>query len=566
MEQPTLTSALPAELNGKKALSIIPLGGLGEVGMNMMVYEYDEDIIVVDAGIMFPDQEMLGIDVVIPDFSYLKANAGKIRGIVITHGHEDHIGALPYLLSVLSAPVYATPLTIGLISAKLKEKNLTAVELNPIKPRGIVTLGVFKIEFIRVTHSIVDGVALGITTPVGRVIHTGDFKIDQSPVDGERTDIQKLGEYGDLGTLALLSDSTNAERPGYTLSEKVVGKAFEEIFCLTKSRIIIATFSSNIHRIQQAVDAAVISGRKVFISGKSMVRNTQIASELGYLKIPADTWMKLENIHNFRDDQIVLLTTGSQGEPLSSLFRMAIDEHKQFHIKEGDTVLLSSRVIPGNERAISRIINHLFRRGAQVVHERVSDIHVSGHASQEELKLMINLVRPRFFIPIHGEYRQLIHHARIAENLEIKKENIVLMEDGDVVQLQEDRWKKETKVPTGRVFVDGKGVGDVADFVLRDRKHIGQDGIIVLMISLNKGTGELVSGPEIISKGFVSEEEAYGLFAELKLMVSKMLGELKPEVKSEWIVVEGMVKKMAGKYIFKQMERRPMIIPIILEM
>ncbi|MBI1821096.1 MAG: ribonuclease J [Nitrospirae bacterium] len=566
MEQPILNSAPPAELNGKKALSIIPLGGLGEIGMNMMVYEYDEDLIVVDAGIMFPDQEMLGIDVVIPDFSYLKANAAKIRGIVITHGHEDHIGALPYLLSVLSAPVYATPLTIGLISAKLKEKNLTGVELNPVKPRGIVTLGVFKIEFIRVTHSIVDGVALGIATPVGRVIHTGDFKIDQSPVDGERTDIQKLGEYGDLGTLALLSDSTNAERPGYTLSEKVVGKAFEEIFCLTKSRIIIATFSSNIHRIQQAVNAAVISGRKVFISGKSMVKNTQIASELGYLKIPADTWMKLDNLHNFPDDQIVLLTTGSQGEPLSSLFRMAIDEHKQFHIKEGDTVLLSSRVIPGNERAIGRIINHLFRRGAQVVYERVSDIHVSGHASQEELKMMINLVRPKFFMPIHGEYRQLLHHARIAESLEIKKENIVLMEDGDVVQLREDQWEKTAKVPTGRVFVDGKGVGDVADFVLRDRKHIGQDGIIVLMISLNKGTGDLVSGPEIISKGFVSEEEAYGLFAELKLMVSKMLEELNPEVKSEWIAVEGMVKKMAGKYIFKQMERRPMIIPIILEM
>ena len=544
MEQPILISAPPAQLNDKKALSIIPLGGLGEVGMNMMVYEYDEDLIVVDAGIMFPDQEMLGIDVVIPDISYLKANAAKIRGIVITHGHEDHIGALPYLLSTLNVPVYATPLTIGLISAKLKEKNLTAVELNPVKPRGMINLGVFKIEFIRVTHSIVDGVALGITTPVGRIIHTGDFKIDQSPVDGERTDIQKLAEYGDLGTLALLSDSTNAERPGYTLSEKVVGKAFEEIFCLTKSRIIIATFSSNIHRIQQAIDAAVLSGRKVFISGKSMVKNTQIAAELGYLKIPPDVWTKLDTIDNYPDEQVVLLTTGSQGEPLASLFRMAIGEHKQFQIKEGDTVLLSSRVIPGNERAISRIINHLFRRGAQVVYERVSDIHVSGHASQEELKIMINLVRPRFFIPIHGEYRQLLHHARIAESLEIKKENIVLMEDGDVVQLQEDHWTKETKIQTGRVFVDGKGVGDVADFVLRDRKHIGQDGIIVLIISINKGTGELVSGPEIISKGFVSEEEAYGLFAELKLMVIKLLEDLNPEIKSEWILVEGILPAM----------------------
>ncbi len=566
MNQPTLFAAPPLQSLHHQALSIIPLGGLGEVGMNMMVYEYENDLILVDAGLMFPDQEMLGIDIVIPDFTYLKENVSKIRGIIITHGHEDHIGALPFLLSEINPPIYATPLTIGLISAKLKEKNLINVLLNPVKPRETITLGVFKIEFIRVTHSIVDGVALGITTPVGRIIHTGDFKIDQTPVDGERTDIQKLGEYGDLGTLALLSDSTNAERPGYTLSEKVVGRAFDEIFCQSKGRIIVATFSSNIHRVQQAVDSAVLSNRKIFLSGKSMIRNTQIAAELGYLKIPPDIMMKLETINDFPDNQIILLTTGSQGEPLSSLFRMAIDTHKQIKIKEGDTVLLSSRAIPGNERAIGRIINHLFRRGAEVVYERVSEIHVSGHASQEELKIMINLVRPRFFIPIHGEYRQLIHHAKLAESLEIKKENIILMEDGDVVELAADRWVKEKKVPSGRVFVDGKGVGNVADFVLRDRKHIGQDGIIVLIIGIDKSTGEIASEPEIISKGFLSEEEAYGLFSELKALILKLLSELNPEVKSEWIVIEGMVKKILGKYIYKQMERRPMIIPIILEM
>ncbi|MBI1823137.1 MAG: ribonuclease J [Nitrospirae bacterium] len=557
MEQPVLH---------KKALSIIPLGGLGEVGMNMMVYEYDEDIIIVDAGLMFPDQEMLGIDVVIPDFTYLKENASKIRGIVITHGHEDHIGALPYLLSELNAPVYATPLTIGLIQAKLKEWDIRQSEMFSVRPRESISLGVFKVEFIRVTHSIVDGAALGISTPVGRIVHTGDFKIDQTPVDGERTDIQKLGEYGDAGTLVLLSDSTNAERPGYTLSEKVVGRAFDEIFSLKKSRLIVATFSSNIHRIQQAIHAAKLSGRKIFLSGKSMTKNTQIAAELGYLDLPPDILVKLENVNSYPDDQVVILTTGSQGEPLSALFRMAIDDHKQVKIKAGDTVLLSSRVIPGNEKAISRIINHLFRRGAEVIYERVSDIHVSGHASQEELKMMINLVRPKFFIPIHGEYRQLLHHARIAEGLDIKKENIEIIEDGDVIALSEDRMEKRGKVHAGRIFIDGKGVGDVADFVLRDRKHIGQDGIIVLIIGLDKVTGEIVSGPEFISKGFVSEEEAYSLFSELKLLVLKLLGEMNQEVKSEWIVVEGMVKKTLGKFIYKQIERRPMIIPIILEL
>src|ERR1700693_1091708 len=473
------------------ALSIVPLGGLGEVGMNMMVYETCGDIVIVDAGVMFPDQEMLGIDVVIPDVTYLKENFQKIRGLVITHGHEHHIGAIPYLLAELGFPtIYATPLTIGLISAKLKERKLTdAAVLIPVKPRESVTLGAFTIEFIRVTHSIVDGVALGITTPAGRIIHTGDFKFDQTPVDGEKTDIQKLAEYGGKGTLALLSDSTNAERPGYTLSEKVVGRSFDELFSQAEGRIIVATFSSNIHRVQQVFDSAALTGRKVFLSGKSMIRNTQIASELGYLKIAPERWMKVDDLDGHPDPEVVILTTGSQGEPLAALFRMAVDEHKQVKIRPGDLVLLSSRAIPGNERPISRIINHLFKRGARVVYERLSEIHVSGHASQEELKLMINLVKPKFFFPIHGEYRQLIHHAGIAESLDIKRENIILMEDGDKIRLTPDAWNREPRVASGRVFVDGKGVGDVADFVLRDRKHIGQGGIIVMIINLDKATG-----------------------------------------------------------------------------
>ena len=568
MNEETTYSAPPAPSGLAPALSIIPLGGLGEVGMNMMVYQYGDDIIVVDAGVMFPDQEMLGIDVVIPDITFLKENIEKIRGIVITHGHEDHIGALPYLLPDLGyPPVYATPLTVGLIKAKLREWKMTdAAELFPMKPRESVTLGVFTVEYIRVTHSIVDGAALGITTPAGSIIHTGDFKFDQTPVDGEKTDIQKLAEYGNRGTLALLSDSTNAERPGYTLSEKVVGRAFDELFAQAPGRVIVASFSSNIHRIQQAFDSAALTNRKVFLSGRSMIRNSQIASELGYLKMSPGSLVKMEEVEGYPDREVVILTTGSQGEPLSALFRMAIDEHKQVRIKAGDMVLLSSRAIPGNERAISRIINHLFKRGARVVYERLSEIHVSGHASQEELKMMINLVKPKFFFPIHGEYRQLIHHADIAESLDINRQNIILMEDGDHIRLSSDGWSREARVAAGRTFVDGKGVGDVADFVLRDRKHIGQDGFIVLIISIDRTTGRVVSGPEIISKGFVAPEEAVGLFADLKAMILKLLEESSQEANSEWVVVEGLVKKTVGKYIFKQMERRPMIIPIIIEM
>lgn len=549
------------------SLSIIPLGGLGEIGLNMMVFEYGDDIIIVDAGLMFPEEEMLGVDIVIPDITYLKERKDKIRGIIITHGHEDHIGALPYIIREINVPIYATPLTIGLIKGKLKEHKLDeASELISVKPRQIIDLGCFKVEFIRVTHSIVDGVGLGITTPVGRIVHTGDFKLDQTPVDGELLDFHKFSEYGDKGTLALLSDSTNSEREGYTLSEKEVGKAIERVFGAAKKRIILATFASNIHRIQQVIDAAVKFDRKVILNGRSIINNAQVALDLGYLKMPEKTWIKLDEMKNYSPDKIAIITTGSQGEPMSSLARMAVNEHKDVQIEEGDTVVLSSRVIPGNEKAISRIINHLFRRGANVIYEDVSDIHVSGHASQEEQKLMMCLVRPKFFVPIHGEYRHLIYHARLAETLGISKDNIFILEDGDVLELNEDAAVKKEKVQAGRVFVDGKVIGDVGNIVLRDRMRLGTDGIIVVFVGIEKMTGKVVTGPDIVTRGFVFEEESQELIEEMKRVVSDLLGQLEQELMADWVLVKTKVRNTLKKLLIKKMDRKPMIIPIIIEL
>lgn len=548
-------------------LSVIPLGGLGEIGLNMMVFEYGDDIIIVDAGLMFPEEEMLGVDIVIPDITYLKERKDKIRGIIITHGHEDHIGALPYILREINVPIYATPLTIGLIKGKLKEHKLDETsELISVKPRQIIELGCFSVEFIRVTHSIVDGVGLGITTPVGRIVHTGDFKLDQTPVDGELLDFHKFSEYGDKGTLALLSDSTNSEREGYTLSEKEVGKAIERVFGTAKKRIIVATFASNIHRIQQVIDAAVKLDRKVILNGKSVINNAQVALDLGYLKIPEKTWIKLDEMKNYSPDKIAIITTGSQGEPMSSLARMAVNEHKDIQIEEDDTVVLSSRVIPGNEKAISRIINHLFRRGANVIYEDVSDIHVSGHASQEEQKLMMCLVRPKYFIPIHGEYRHLVYHARLAEMLGINKDNIFIIEDGDVIEFNGDAAVKKEKVQAGRVFVDGKVIGDVGNIVLRDRVRIGADGIIIVLVSVEKVTGRVVTGPDIVTRGFVFEEESQELIGEMKQVVGDLLGQLEQELMADWVLVKTKVRNTLKKFLIKKMDRKPMIIPIIVEL
>ncbi len=549
-----------------KALLIIPLGGVGEIGLNMTVFRYGDDIIVVDAGLMFPEEEMLGVDVVIPDFTYLIENREHIRGIIITHGHEDHIGAIPYLLRELNVPVYGTPLTIGLISEKLKEHELyDKSNLIPIRPKEIIEMGSFSVEGIRITHSIVDGVGYGITTPIGRIVHTGDFKFDQTPVDGQLLDVHRFADYGNMGTLVLLSDSTNSEREGYCLSEREVGNAFNDIFAKAKKRIIVATFASNIHRIQQVIDAAVKYKRRVILNGRSVVNNTRIAEELGYLHYPPDVKASMDDLNELPDDKVVIVTTGSQGEPMSSLSRMAMDDHKHIKVEEGDTVLLSSRFIPGNERAIGRVINHLFRRGANVLYEQVSDIHVSGHACREEQKMMLNLVKPKYFIPVHGEYRHLIYHAKLAEGLGIQRENILILENGEVAQFSGDGAAKAGRVDSGRVFVDGKGIGEVGSIVLRDRKHLGMDGIIIVIIGIEKSSAKTVTGPDIISRGFIYEEDYPEVIEELRQVVIAMLGEMEAELKQEWIVVKDKVTATLKRHIKKKMHRRPMIIPIIIE-
>lgn len=551
---------------GDAALLIIPLGGVGEIGLNMTVFQYGEDIIVVDAGLMFPEEEMLGVDVVIPDITYLLENKEKVRGIIITHGHEDHIGALPYLLRDMNIPLYGTPLTLGLISEKLKEHDLAEKSaLIPVKPRDVIQIGAFSVECIRITHSIVDGIGLGITTPLGRIVHTGDFKIDQTPVDGELLDIHRFSDYGDMGTLVLLSDSTNVEKEGYSLSEREVSIAFDEIFAGARKRIIIATFASNIHRIQQVIDVASKHKRKVILNGRSVINNSRIAVELGYLRYPPAVMGTMEDLYSLPDDKVVIVTTGSQGEPMSSLSRMAMDEHKQIKIKEGDTVILSSRFIPGNERAIGRVINHLFRRGASVFYEQVSDIHVSGHACREEQKMMINLVRPKYFIPIHGEYRHLVYHARLAESLNIRRENIFVLENGDRVRFTQDGAAKNGRVESGRVFVDGKGIGDVGSIVLRDRQHLGMDGVIVVLLGIEKNTARILIGPEIISRGFIYEEESRDILDELKKVVLTLLEEMELEAKQEGVVVKERITAVLKRYIKKKIDRRPMIIPIIIE-
>jgi len=546
-------------------LSVIALGGLEEIGLNMTVMEYGEDMIIIDAGLMFPTEDMLGVDFVIPDFTYVLENRDKVRAIFLTHGHEDHVGALPFLLKEINIPVYGTPLTIGLVREKLKEHKLDKVDLRTVNPRDIVQAGVFTLEPIRVTHSIVDGVAYGIKTPAGLVVHTGDFKLDPTPVDGKLMDFHKFSEYGENGTLLLLSDSTNAERGGFTFSEKEVRRAFEDIFSEAKGRIIVSTFASNIHRVQQVIDVAVMFGRKVILTGRSMVANAQIALDLGYLSIPADTWLKIEDLKNLKDNEVVIVTTGSQGEPMSVLSRIATDEHKQIKIRENDVVILSSKVIPGNERAIGRIINYLFRRGANVIYEKVSEIHVSGHASKEELKLMLNLVKPKYFMPVHGEYRHKFYHARLAENIGIPKENIFNLENGDVLEVSEDETRKAGKVATGRIFVDGKGVGDVEDMVLRDRRRLAHDGIVIVIITIAKLTGSIVSGPDIISRGFIFEDASQDVLNDVKELVYLTLSEMTPEFITDKALVQAKIRSVLKKYLRNTMDRKPMIMPLIFE-
>jgi ribonuclease J len=472
---------------------------------------------------------------------------------------------VPYVWPLVDGPVYGTPLTLGLVREKLREHNLEDAELIPVMPRDIITVGVFSIEFVRVTHSIVDGVGLGITTPAGLVVHTGDFKLDPTPVDGQLMDFHRFAEYGERGTLLLLSDSTNAEKGGFTFSEKEVRRAFEDIFSNTRGRIIIATFASNIHRIQQAIDVAVKYGRKVILSGKSIVSNAQIALNLGYLKIPMETWLKLEDLKKLEDHEVVIITTGSQGEPMSVLSRIAIDEHKQIKIREGDTVILSAKMIPGNERSIGKIINHLFRRGANVIYEKVSEVHVSGHASKEELKLMLNLIKPRYFMPIHGEYRHLIYHSMLAKKMDIPKENIFIMRNGDVLEINESEARKSGNINSGRIFIDGKGYGDVEEMVLRDRLRLAHDGIVIILLAIEKLTGNIVSGPEIISRGFVFEDVSQEIINNVKELLEKTIKGLEREYIADTSLLKAKLRSTLKKYLRDTMDRRPMIMPIIIE-
>jgi ribonuclease J len=547
------------------SLLVIPLGGVEEIGLNMTVFQYADDLIIVDAGLMFPEEEMLGVDIVIPDYSYILDNREKVKGIILTHGHEDHTGALPFLLKELNVPVFGTALTLALVREKLNEHNLLDISLIPVKPRDIITLGVFKVEFIRVTHSIVDGVGLGIQTPFGSIIHTGDFKLDPTPVDGELMDLHKFTEYGEKGTLLMLSDSTNAEKGGFTFSEREVRRAFEDIFAKSKGRIIIATFASNIHRIQQAIDVAVQYDRKVIMCGKSMVSNAGIALELGYLKIPAGTWVKMENLRDLHDEEVVIITTGSQGEPMSVLSRIAIDEHKQIKIKEGDTVILSAKIIPGNERSIGKIINHLMRRGADVKYEKVSDIHVSGHASKEELKLMLNMVKPKYFMPVHGEYRHLKYHYKLADKSGIPKENIFILEDGMVLEITGNGAATRGKVNSGRVFIDGRDAGGVEDIVLRDRRRLAHDGIVIILVGIEKLTKKIISGPEIISRGFVFEDVSQDVISEVRDLMAGTLTNLDDNIISDTALIQAKLRATLKKYLRNTMDRRPMIMPIIME-
>jgi len=555
------------EEKAKPALKLIPLGGLGEIGLNMMVVEYADTIVLVDAGLMFPEDDMLGIDIVIPDFSYLVENRHRLSALVVTHGHEDHIGAIPFLLREFPLPIYGTALTLALIREKLREHNLVErAELIRVNPRETVKIGPFEIEFIRVCHSIPDGVGLAIRTPVGIVVHSGDFKIDNTPVDGKKFDIARFGSFGEEGVLALLSDSTNVEREGYTISEKEVGATIREIFQQKQGRIIVAVFSSNLHRMQQVIHIAREFGRKVLLSGKSMVTNVGIARELGYLDFTPDDEITIQDLQYMSDNQVLMLTTGSQGEPMSALSRMAFNDHKKLKIKEGDTIILSSRFIPGNERTIQNIINHLCRHGADVIHEQVKDIHVSGHAYQEELKIMINTVQPRFFIPVHGEYRHLVKHRQLAISLGMEPSNCLVVEDGTVISLSEDSISTVERIETGKTLVDGKGVGDVGGLVLRDRRHLSEDGLVIASLVINKETHELLSGPDVFSRGFIHEETKPEIIYEAKCIIYECLDRvLAEEIELDCVALQEEIRRELKRFFNRTLDRRPVIYPIVVE-
>lgn len=549
----------------KENLKIIPLGGIEEIGKNITVFEYGNDIVLVDCGVAFPEDDMLGIDLVIPDFSYLVKNKDKIRGLVITHGHEDHIGSIAYLLKEINVPIYATKLTIGLIQNKLEEHHLNkTAKLHTIVQGQTIVLGKIRVEFIRSCHSIPDSVALAIHTPVGTVVHTGDFKIDYTPIDDQKIDLGRLAELGNRGVLALLSDSTNAERKGYTMSESTVGEVFDKLFLNCKKRIVIATFASNMHRVQQIVNSAVANNRKIAVCGRSMINMITTAAELGYIHAPKNTFIDIDMIKNYSDDQLVIITTGSQGEPMSALTRMANGEHRKVNINSNDLVIISATPIPGNEKFVAKVIDDLMKIGAEVVYSSLADVHVSGHACQEEQKLMLSLVRPKFFVPVHGEYRQLIAHRNTARLMGIPADNIILMKNGRVLEMNENEAKLTGSVQVGKVFVDGLGVGDVGNIVLRDRQHLSQDGLIIVVLTMDSN-GNVIAGPDVISRGFVYVRESENLMDGVKELINVEVMRCADNHISDWATIKTTIKDSLREYIFHKTKRNPMILPIITE-
>lgn len=570
-KKPTKTAQTAGRYNrtrkSTKPLRVIPLGGLGEIGKNITIYEYDGDMLLVDCGMSFPDEETPGVDVIIPDFTYVLENKDKIKGLVVTHGHEDHIGSIPYLLRNFNIPIYATRLTVGLIEGKLKEHKLLAgAKLNVVKPGEHIKLGKFDVEFIHVNHSIPDAVGFAISCGAGTVVHTGDFKIDTTPIDDFVIDIGRFAELGKQGVLALLADSTNAERPGFTASERIVGDSFSNLFKKAEDhRIIVATFSSNIHRIQQIIDEAARCNRKVAVSGRSMINVVSVAAELGYLNIPDGVLIDIEMIKNYMPGQLVVVTTGSQGEPMSALHRIAFSEHRQVEIIPGDMIIISATPIPGNEKLVSKVINELMKRGANVVYEKMYDVHVSGHACQEELKLMMSIVKPKYFIPLHGEQKHLMKHANLAKLMGINDKNIIISNNGDVIEISDKGIKSTESVQAGRVLVDGLGVGDVGNVVLRDRMHLAEDGIIVVTVSIDGHTREVVSGPDVVSRGFVYVKESEELMSEINEIVCDILERCYINNIKDWSSIKGKIKDGVSKFLYTRTRRSPMVLPVIME-
>ncbi|MCI9069185.1 ribonuclease J [Clostridium sp.] len=550
----------------EEKVRIIPLGGLGEIGKNITAIECDDEIIVIDCGVAFPDEEMYGVDLIIPDITYLKNNVEKIKGIFLTHGHEDHIGSLPYVLKQINVPLYGTKLTIGIVKTKLEEHNiLSEAKLNNVVPGDIISFKKLKVEFIRNTHSIADSCSLAIFTPVGIILHTGDFKIDYTPIDGERMDLQRISNLGKEGVALLMADSTNVERQGHSLSEKSIGLTLDRIIGKAKGRVIVATFASNIHRMQQIADASLKNNRKVIFNGRSMENISKVAMELGYLHIPESEVVSINDLKKYENDKITLITTGSQGEPMASLARIAFSNHRKISIEHNDTFIISASPIPGNDKLISRVINQLFRKGADVIYEDLEDVHVSGHAYKEELKLIHSLVNPKYFMPVHGEYRHLKHHGDLAESLGMKKNNIFILETGNVLELTKNDCKKEGKVRTGAIFVDGLGVGDVGNIVLRDRRHLAQDGMVTIVVAIERDTLSIVSGPDVITRGFVYVKESEELIKKVKELSVNELDKCLSMGVIEWYVLKGNIKKTVENYIYETTKRRPTIIPIIME-